>query len=150
VRVKKMSAIAVSRRTVSVERCALVHAYHNGYDQVSPGGCFHIALDNQTAYSTFLTERVVGIRTEGAGQTQPTGGGRGPGGGGGQAFGQGAGQGAGAFQRPTNTAARPGDASDIVGDPIGRDALISELRSEMIPYTPEMSLSVIRNGLESK
>ena len=33
--------------------------------------------------------------------------------------------------------ARPGDNSDIIGDPIGRDALISELQYEMIPYTPE-------------
>jgi len=126
------------------------YTFYNGYDPTftwwneEP----YRALDQSiTTYAAFLTERVVGIRTEGAGQTQPTGGGRGPGGGGpggggGQAVGQGAGQGAGAFQRPANTAARPGDASDIVGDPIGRDALISELRSEMIPYTPEEIIAI--------
>jgi len=38
--------------------------------------------------------------------------------------------------------ARAGDTSDIVGDPIGRDALISELKSEMIPYTPEEIIAI--------
>ena len=52
------------------------------------------------------------------------------------------GAGGGGFQRPTSAAARPGDASDIVGDPIGRDALISELKSEMIPYTPEEIIAI--------
>ncbi len=32
---------------------------------------------------------------------------------------------------------KPGDKTTIVGNPIGRDALISSLRYEMIPYTPE-------------
>src|SRR4029434_8532420 len=104
------------------------------------------ALDQSlTNYATFLTERVVGIRPGGAGgQAQgrvnrgfggggPAGGG---GGGGGQGGGPGGGGGGQGFQRPTSAAARPGDASDIIGDPIGREALISELRSEMIPYTP--------------
>ena len=34
-------------------------------------------------------------------------------------------------------AARPGDSSDIIGDPIGREGLMVELAAEMIPYTPE-------------
>jgi uncharacterized protein (DUF885 family) len=32
---------------------------------------------------------------------------------------------------------KPGDKTTIVGNPIGRDALISSLQYEMIPYTPE-------------
>jgi uncharacterized protein (DUF885 family) len=32
---------------------------------------------------------------------------------------------------------KPGDDTAIVGDPIGREALLSELAYEMIPYTPE-------------
>jgi uncharacterized protein (DUF885 family) len=32
---------------------------------------------------------------------------------------------------------KPGDKTTIVGNPIGRDALISSLNYEMIPYTPE-------------
>ena len=46
------------------------------------------------------------------------------------------------FQRPGSSNARPGDSSDIVGDPIGREALLSELRSEMIPYTPEELIAI--------
>src|ERR1044072_4258030 len=89
------------------------------------------ALDQaMTNYATFLSERVVGIRTEGSVQ-QPAGQGRGPGGGGG-----------GNFQRQGGGNARPGDSSDIVGDPIGREALLSELRSEMIPYTPEEIIAI--------
>ncbi len=38
--------------------------------------------------------------------------------------------------------AKPGDASDIVGDPIGRDALAVELANEMIPYTPEELIAI--------
>ncbi len=32
---------------------------------------------------------------------------------------------------------RPDDRTTIIGDPIGREALIEELKFEMIPYTPE-------------
>lgn len=105
------------------------YTFYDGYDPVftwwndEP----YKALDQSlTSYSTFLSERVVGI----GGQTQGGGAG-GRAGGPPQAGGQAAGQGG--FQRPTSVAARPGDTSDIVGDPIGREALISELRSEMIP-----------------
>src|SRR6185369_11413887 len=82
-------------------------------------------------YATFLSERIVGIRSEGTAQTPN----RGPGGPGGGGF-QGGGQ------RPGGNAARPGDSSDIVGDPIGREALLVELRSEMIPYTPEEIIAI--------
>jgi uncharacterized protein (DUF885 family) len=115
------------------------YTFYNGYDPVftwwneEP----YRSLDQaMTAYAAFISERIVGIRPEGA-QTTATGqtrGGGGPGGGGG---GQGGGQG----QRPSGNA-RPGDTSDIVGDPIGREALMSELRSEMIPYTPEEIIAI--------
>ncbi|HKY42308.1 MAG TPA: DUF885 family protein [Pyrinomonadaceae bacterium] len=111
------------------------YTFYNGYDPVftwwneEPYRSLDQAL---TTYGAFITERIVGIRSEGgqtqAGQTR--GGGPGGGGGGGQGF-----------QRPSG-AARPGDASDIVGDPIGREALLSELRSEMIPYTPEELIAI--------
>src|SRR5438105_2030797 len=91
-----------------------------------------------TTYAAFLSERVVGLRPEGTQAsttgTTPNRGGGGPGPG--QGFGQGQGG-----QRTTPTA-RPGDTSDIVGDPIGRDALLSELQSEMIPYTPEELIAI--------
>lgn len=37
---------------------------------------------------------------------------------------------------------KAGDETAIVGDPIGRDALMSELTYEMIPYTPEELISL--------
>jgi len=109
------------------------YTFYNGYDPLftwwneEP----YRSLDqSMTNYASFITERVVGIKPEG-GQTQ-TAQNRGSGGPGG-------GQGS---QRPAGTSPRPGDTSDIVGDPIGREALLSELRSEMIPYTPEELIAI--------
>jgi len=112
------------------------YTFYNGYDPIftwwneEPYRSVDQSLTN---YSNFISERIVGIRVEGS-QTGQTAGPRGGGPGGGQGGGSG-------FQRPGG-AARPGDTSDIVGDPIGRDALISELRSEMIPYTPEEIIAI--------
>src|SRR6266571_230420 len=115
------------------------YTFYNGYDPVftwwneEP----YKALDEaMSGYATFISERVVGLRSASAtGQSGQQGGQR-PGGGGPGASGGGGGQGAN-LQRPGAAQARPGDTSDIVGDPIGREALLSELQSEMIPYTPE-------------
>ena len=115
------------------------YTFYNGYDPIftwwneEPYRSLDQAL---TSYASFISERVVGIRSSEGGQSQTgqTRGGGGPGGG----VQGGGGQG---FQRPTGTA-RPGDTSDIVGDPIGREALLSELRSEMIPYTPEEIIAI--------
>jgi len=107
------------------------YTFYNGYDPMftwwneEPYKTLDQSLTN---YATFLSERIVGIRAEGTAQTQQ-GPNRGPG----------RGQG---FQRPGGNAARPGDSSDIVGDPIGREALLVELRSEMIPYTPEEIIAI--------
>jgi uncharacterized protein (DUF885 family) len=46
------------------------------------------------------------------------------------------------FLREKIVGLKPGDSSDIVGDPIGRDGLITELKREMIPYTPEELLAL--------
>jgi uncharacterized protein (DUF885 family) len=120
------------------------YTFYNGYDPVftwwneEP----YKSLDQtMTTYAAFLSERVVGLRTEGttiaAPQTGNRGAGGAPGSGGG---GQGSGPGQ-AGQRP-GVQARAGDTSDIVGDPIGREALLSELQSEMIPYTPEELIAI--------
>ena len=37
---------------------------------------------------------------------------------------------------------KPGDTTEIIGDPIGREALMSELAYEMIPYTPEELIQI--------
>jgi uncharacterized protein (DUF885 family) len=119
------------------------YTFYNGYDPVftwwneEPYKSLDDALNT---YAAYLSERVVGLRTATT-QGQPGGprpGGNAPGAGGGGG-GQGGGQGG--FQRPAATA-RPGDASDIIGDPIGREALLSELQSEMIPYTPEELIAI--------
>ena len=117
------------------------YTFYNGYDPVftwwneEP----YKTLDQTlTTYAAFLSERLVGLRPDGTaggagGQTANRGAVGGPGGAGG---GQGQGQ-----QRAV-APARAGDASDIVGDPIGREALLSELQSEMIPYTPEELIAI--------
>lgn len=118
------------------------YGYYNGYDPLftwwveEPYKAVDQSLGN---YATFLTERVAGLR---AAETAPTMAGA-PGGGGRS--------GAGGFGGPGSggrgggggtTVARAGDASDIIGDPIGRDALMIELAAEMIPYTPEELIAI--------
>jgi len=115
------------------------YTFYDGYDPVFTWWAEQPEKeldDAMAAYATLLNERIVGVRSASTGQQGQQGAGpragAGPGGAGGQ--GQGGG---GGFQRSGAAQARPGDNSDIIGDPIGRDALISELQYEMIPYTPE-------------
>ncbi|HLR05939.1 MAG TPA: DUF885 family protein [Pyrinomonadaceae bacterium] len=115
------------------------YTFYNGYDPVftwwneEPYKSLDEALNS---YAGYLSERVVGLRTA-ITQAQP--GGQRPGG---NAPAAGGGGGQGGLQRPAAPTARPGDASDIIGDPIGREALLSELQSEMIPYTPEELIAI--------
>jgi hypothetical protein len=126
------------------------YGYYNGYDPLftwwveEPYKAVDTTLGN---YASFLTERVVGLRSADAGATMAQGGapggrgGAGGGAGGGQrGGGPGGGAGFGGGQRPVN--ARVGDTSDIIGDPIGREALMVELAAEMIPYTPEELIAI--------
>lgn len=46
------------------------------------------------------------------------------------------------FLREKVVGIRPDDKETIIGDPIGREALMSELASEMIPYTPEELIEI--------
>jgi uncharacterized protein (DUF885 family) len=110
------------------------YTFYNGYDPVftwwneEP----YKAIDQSlTSYSAFLTERVVGIRTDG---TQTAGSPQAPSRGGAPLLQ--------ATPRVGTVTPRAGDTSDIVGDPIGREALLSELQSEMIPYTPEELIAI--------
>ena len=123
------------------------YSFYNGYDPVftwwneQP---YRELDESLTGYASFLSERVVGLRTAaGPAQTGQQGGQRGGGGGGTGAPPGGGGGGTQGFQRPgSGVAARAGDTSDIIGDPIGHDALMSELQSEMIPYTPEELIAI--------
>ena len=127
------------------------YTFYNGYDPMftwwneEP----YKTLDQTLgSYAAFISERIVGIST-GGGET--AGGGRpnsASGGGrqGGPAGGQPPSQQGGGNRVPAG--ARPGDASDIIGDPIGREALISELQFEMIPYTPEELIAIANKELD--
>jgi len=123
------------------------YTFYNGYDPVFTwwNEAPYRELDEAlTSYGSFLSERVVGLRAAGTTQQGQGGGGRQGGGGGGTGLPPGGGGGgAQGFTRPgSGVTARPGDTSDIVGDPIGHDALMSELQSEMIPYTPEELIAI--------
>jgi len=72
------------------------YGFYNAYDPTFTWWCespYKAADDALGKYSTFITEKLVGIRAD--------------------------------------------DRTTIIGDPIGREALIEELKFEMIPYTPE-------------
>jgi hypothetical protein len=103
--------------------------FYDGYD---PQFTWWAAADYRKAdaalqeYSAFLSERVLGVKSPRPAQS-PSG--------------STAGEGRG---RATITATDPGDPSDIVGNPVGREALLNDLAFEMIPYTPE-ELIVIAN-----
>jgi len=122
-------------------------SFYDGYDPVfswwaaEPYKAADKALED---YSSFLNERVLGLKEESPpSETSEAPRGR-PGG----RFGSGGGFGGGGFgrSRPGATA-RPGDASDIVGDPIGRDALLAALRAEMVPYGPEELVEIAEKEL---
>jgi uncharacterized protein (DUF885 family) len=103
--------------------------YYNGYDPLFTWWAdapFKSADASLQSYIGFLRERVAGLR---APSTEPA-----------QASPPPAGQ-----QRqtpPPATTPRPGESADIVGNPIGREALLSELAFEMIPYTPEELIDI--------
>ena len=53
-----------------------------------------------------------------------------------------------AFLREKVLGLKPGDTTEIVGDPIGHQALMSELAYEMIPYTPEELVAIANKEYE--
>ncbi len=127
--------------------------YYNGYDPLftwwadEPYKAVDLSLGN---YTTLLTERGAGLRgsnapaqTMAGGPGATGGGGRGGAGGtGGFGGGRGPGGGSGFGGAGSTANARAGDASDIIGDPIGREALMVELAAEMIPYTPDELIAI--------
>jgi Bacterial protein of unknown function (DUF885) len=140
--------------------------YYNAYDPLFTWWVDdpYKAVDQSLAnYATYLGERVVGVRVVEATPTLADarpGGGSGGGSGGGPGSGSGGGQGRsgglgtggggqrGGFGGPRLANARAGDSGDIIGDPIGREALMVELASEMIPYTPEELIAIGARELE--
>ncbi len=122
--------------------------YYNGYDPLFTWWMDepYKALDQAlSSYATWLTERVAGLRASDTAPTMAQAGGQGRGGAGAPGGG-GRGGAAGGGGGPVN--ARTGDYSDIIGDPIGREALMVELASEMIPYTPEELIAIANKELD--
>ena len=118
------------------------YTFYNGYDPIftwwneEPYRSLDQAL---TGYAAFLSERVVGIRAGRRGKHRQV---KRVAGGGGRSGWRWSGRRRTRFSTSDAAPHDPGDTSDIVGDPIGREALLSELRSEMIPYTPEELIAI--------
>lgn len=53
-----------------------------------------------------------------------------------------------AFVREKLVGIKPDDTTTIIGDPIGREALLSELAYEMIPYTPEELIAIAKKEMD--
>ena len=56
-------------------------------------------------------------------------------------------QGYAAFLRERVVGIKPDDANAIIGDPIGREALLAELAFERIPYTPEELIAIAKREM---
>ena len=108
--------------------------FYNGYDPLFTWWseeAYRSADSALQTYRAFLREKFAGLPPEPAVEPSPVAGARGG-------------------NRGANSAistARPGDSSDIIGNPIGRDGLLSELANEMIPYTPEELIAIARKEL---
>lgn len=95
--------------------------FYDGYDPIftwwaaADYGKADAALQ---AYEAFLREKVLGLKSAPAEAARP------------------------ANANRALVTAQPGDTSDIVGQPVGRDALLADLAQEMIPYTPEQLIAI--------
>ena len=120
------------------------HAFYDRYDPLftwwanEPYQSADAALQ---AYATFLRERIGGVRPVATDATAFTATAAPPTVGRGQRPGGGGGAGGGNYTAAASSA-RAGATDDIVGNPIGRDALTEELSFEMIPYTPEELIAI--------
>ncbi|MBI4892597.1 MAG: DUF885 family protein [Acidobacteria bacterium] len=111
--------------------------FYNGYDPLFTWWAAEAYRQTDSAlnsYAAFLREQVAGVR-------------------GAEPAASGAGRRAGGPPDPPdpNAAARVNsrldNADDVIGDPIGREALISDLAFEMIPYTPEELIAIANREL---
>ncbi|MGI8741001.1 MAG: DUF885 family protein [Bryobacteraceae bacterium] len=117
--------------------------FYNGYDPLFTWWAEASFKSTDTAlqsYSAFLFERVAGVPVTtvaavAADVAALNATGRG------NAGLSGPRNGASPFAGPAVTL-KAGDTADIIGDPIGRDGLMSELAYEMIPYTPEELIAI--------
>jgi uncharacterized protein (DUF885 family) len=117
IRAARAVATAASLRTT-------LRGWFTFYDGYDPQFTWWAAADYKNAdhalevYIAFLNERVLGLH--------PTAPAAAPG----------------ESLRVSTTATRAGDTNDIIGNPVGREALLSELAYEMIPYSPEDLIAI--------
>ncbi len=108
------------------------YEFYDGYDpgftwwMAEPFKAADTALEN---YTKFLREQVAGVRGAMPAPAGGRGGGRG-------------GRGGASTPAPAPAPAAVDTGDDIIGNPIGRDGLMSELANEMIPYTPEELIAI--------
>jgi len=120
--------------------------FYNGYDPL-----FTWWIDNpyrrvdqaMERYAAFLREKVLGLRPEPGDAAAPA-----PGAGRGGGPAEGGALRGGRGGTVARTQAQPGSSADIIGDPIGREALLVELQHEVIPYTPEELIALAGRELE--
>lgn len=149
VRERKIHAAhAVTNATTLRNTLRTWFTFYNGYN---PEFTWWAADDYRKAdaslqsYTGFLSERVLGLKPVGAGgqngaaRSQGMEAGNSVGGAGGSGFGGG---GRNATANVPVVTPQPGETGDIIGNPVGRDALMNELAYEMIPYTPEELISI--------
>ncbi len=108
VKPKRTVANRAARTVDSLRRTLRAwYTFYNAYDPTFTWWCEAPYKSTDEAlgkYSTFITEKLVGIRAD--------------------------------------------DKTTIIGDPIGREALIQELQFEMIPYTPEELVEIANKEFE--
>ena len=108
------------------------YEFYDGYDpgftwwMAEPFKAADTALEN---YTKFLREQVAGVRGAMPAPAGGRGGGRG-------------GRGGASTPAPAPAPAAVDTGDDIIGNPIGREGLMSELANEMIPYTPEELIAI--------
>ena len=107
--------------------------FYNGYDPLftwwveTPYKTVDKTLQD---YSSFLRERILGLKPAGGESgSAPTGVMPSP-------------MGFGGRLGRSSVQAEAGSSADIIGSPIGREALLNELAHEMIPYTPEELIDI--------
>jgi hypothetical protein len=132
---KRREAGARAARQVAALHGALRswYGFYDGYDPLFTWWAAepYRAADNAlTAYGGFLTGRVAGLSGVSV-VPAAAGGGRG-----------GDGRSGAGNANFTPAGAASGSGDDIIGSPIGNDALMSELAFEMIPYTPDQLIAM--------
>lgn len=142
VRARKIRAArAMARLNGLRETLRTWFTFYNGYD---PEFTWWVADDYRKAdsslgaYTTFLGEHVLGLRAATQAPQAGAGGERRSQ----SAQGSVAATGGRNLEGGPALTPEPGETGDIIGSPVGREALLSELDYEMIPYTPEQLISI--------